>query len=307
VKALREVHGSPRRPIEILVTCEEEGSRFACGFWGARAIVGRIAADEPERIADADGTTVGAAMRQRGFDPARIPEAERRDVAAFVECHIEQGAILERESYPLGVVSTITGQRWLRVRVSGRQDHAGTTPMDLRRDAVAGAAEMIHRITAAAAEMGRPAVATVGRVEARPGATNIVPGICEFTVDTRHSDPAKRQELLRQIESILGDVAARCELGLETTTVMDHDPVSMSPEIRAVLESTIQSMNLHYLVMPSGAGHDSEIIGQRFPTAMLFVPSHDGRSHTPDEYTSIEQIIPGVQALAGTLHRLAYQ
>jgi allantoate deiminase len=125
-------------------------------------------------------------------------------------------------------------------------------------------------------------------------------------VDTRHSDPTKRQELLRQIESILGDVAARRDLGLETNTLMDHDPVPMSPEIRAVIESTIQSMHIRYLVLPSGAGHDSEIIAQRFPTAMLFVPSHDGRSHTPDEYTPIEQIVPGVQALAGTLHRLAY-
>ena len=307
VAALKVVGGVPRRPIEVLVTCEEEGSRFRSNFWGARAIVGRIGADEPERIRDEDGVTLAAAMRARGFDPARIGEAERRDVAAFLECHIEQGAILESEGYPLGVVSTITGQRLYRVRVGGRQDHAGTTPMDLRRDAVAGAAAMIERIAAAAAAMGRPAVATVGWITAGPGAFNIVPGVCEFTIDARHPDPGPRCELLARIEAILEEVRAERGLGLEIETAMDHEPVPMAPTIRRLLEETIERMGLRYLVMPSGAGHDSEVIAQSFPTAMLFVPSRDGRSHTPDEYTPIEQIVPGVRALAGTLHRLAYE
>jgi allantoate deiminase len=307
VKVLSTHHGRPRRPLEVLVTCEEEGSRFPCTFWGARAMLGMIAPDEVDRLRDPDGVTIGEAMRARGFDPSRIGEAERRDVAAFVESHIEQGAILETEGYPLGVVSTITGQRWLRVRVSGRQDHAGTTPMDLRRDAVAGAAAMIERITSAAATLGRPAVATVGNILARPGATNVVPGICEFTVDTRHSDAGARRELLASIEQIMRDVAEQRGLGLDVETLMDHEPVPMDTGIRGVLEETIQRMGLRYLVMPSGAGHDSEIIAQRFPTAMLFVPSRDGRSHTPDEYTPIEQIVPGVRALAGTLYRLAYE
>ena len=145
----------------------------------------------------------------RGLDPARIPDAERHDIAAFVEAHIEQGAILERDGYPLGVVSTITGQRWMQVTVTGIQNHAGTTPMDLRHDALAGAAAMIERITAAAVRMGRPAVATVGRIQAFPGGTNIIPGRCEFTVDTRHADPAARQQLLAEIEAIISQVDIR--------------------------------------------------------------------------------------------------
>ena len=306
VRALSNAAGPPRRPLEVLITCEEEGSRFASNFWGARAIVGRVSPDEADKIVDPDGVTIGAAMQQRGFDPARISEAERSDIAAFVECHIEQGAILESEGYPLGVVTTITGQRWLRVRVSGRQDHAGTTPMDLRRDAVAGAAAMIERVTAAAAAMGRPAVATAGMIQAHPGAVNIVPGRCEFSIDARHSDPDRRQELLRTIDETCAAVARERGLGVEVETVMEHDPIPMDPRIRGLLRETIERMSLRYLEMPSGAGHDSEIIAQRFPTGMLFVPSRDGRSHTPDEYTPIEQIVPGVRALAGTLHRLAY-
>jgi allantoate deiminase len=306
VQALLQRCGRPKRPLEVLVTCEEEGSRFACSFWGARAIVGRIAPEEPERIVDADGLTIGAAMRERGFDPARIGEAERDDIAAFVEAHIEQGAILEREGCPLGVVSSITGQRWMKVTVSGVQNHAGTTPMDLRHDALAGSAAMIGQIAEAAIRMGRPAVATVGRIEAFPGGTNIIPGRCEFTVDTRHAEPAPRQQLLTEIEGIVERVARERELQSEIDVIMDHDPVPMSAEIRAEIEASIQSLGLRHLVMPSGAGHDSEILAPRFPTAILFVPSRGGKSHTPEEYTPVEQVVPGVQALAGTLHRLAY-
>ena len=132
VRALLRAGGRPKRPLEVLVTCEEEGSRFACNFWGSRAIVGRIQPDEADRATDPDGVTIGAAMRQRGFDPARIGEAARDDIAAFVEAHIEQGAILEREGYPLGVVSSITGQRWMQRyrhrRPEPRRHHADGPP-----------------------------------------------------------------------------------------------------------------------------------------------------------------------------------
>lgn len=306
VQALLENVGRPKRPLEVLVTCEEEGSRFACSFWGARAIVGRVGADEPDRITDPDGVTIGAAMRQRGLDPARIAEAERHDLGAFVEAHIEQGAILEREGYPLGVVSSITGQRWIQVTVSGVQNHAGTTPMDLRRDALAGAVSMIEQIRATALQMGRPAVATIGRIQAFPGGTNIVPGRCEFTIDTRHAEPEPRRQLLAEIERIIKQVAQDRELDVQTSVVMDHDPVPMHEGIRGEIEASIKALGLTYLVMPSGAGHDSEILAPRVPTAMLFVPSKDGKSHTPEEYTPVEWVVPGVRALAGTLHRLAY-
>src|SRR5215212_7521648 len=306
VQALLERHGTPRRPLEVLVTCEEEGSRFACSFWGARAIVGRVRQEEMEQIADADGVTIGAAMQQRGFDPARIGEAERDDIAAFIEGHIEQGAILEREGYPLGVVSSITGQRWMQVSVRGVQNHAGTTPMDLRRDALGGAVSMIEQIREAALRMGRPAVATVGRIQAFPGGTNITPGRCDFTIDTRHAEPGPRQDLIGEIEGIIRRVAE--ERGLDATidVMMDHDPVPMNAEVRAEIEASMQSLGLRYLVMPSGAGHDSEILAPRFPTAMLFVPSRDGKSHTPEEHTPVDWVVPGVQAVAGALHRLAY-
>lgn len=306
IAALKAAYGSPRRHLEVYAICEEEGSRFHSNFWGSRALTGRIQPHEVDSLRDAEGTTIGQAMRTLGLDPAAIPSARRDDVAAFVELHIEQGRVLDDEGYDVGVVHTITGQRQLRVFVTGRQDHAGTTPMDLRRDALAGAAEMIVGVTNAARRMGRPAVATVGTLSLTPGAVNVVPGTCTFTIDARHSDAAKRLELLGEIEALLPEVAARRGLEVRVERIIDHEPVPLTPAIRDLVEACAQAEGLRYQLMPSGAGHDSQIMAQRFPTGMIFVPSAEGRSHTPAEFTELERILPGVRVLARVLHRLAY-
>jgi N-carbamoyl-L-amino-acid hydrolase len=251
-----------------------------------------------------DGTTIGQELDRIGYAGER--PCGGRPVQSYFEAHIEQGPLLEGEQRVIGVVQAIQGQRWFDCTLEGMESHAGTTPMDLRRDALGGAVAMIGQISEAAIRMGRPAVATVGRIQAFPGGTNIIPGRCEFTVDSRHAEPGPRRQLLAEIEGIVEQVAGERELDATIEVVMDHDPVPMSAAIRAEIETSIESMGLRYLVMPSGAGHDSEILAPRFPTAMLFVPSRGGKSHTPEEYTPIEQVVPGVQALAGTLHRLAY-
>ena len=138
LRALIEARGKPKRPLELLVVCEEEGSRFATNFWGSRAIIGAIGPDEADSVKDAEGVTLARAMRERGFDPENISSAARDDLGAFVELHIEQGAVLETERVPLAVVTTIAGGVHLEIVVTGRPDHAGTTPMDLRRDASPG-------------------------------------------------------------------------------------------------------------------------------------------------------------------------
>lgn len=232
VRALAEAAGRPRRPLEVLVICEEEGSRFPSDFWGARAICGLLEPGEASTLRDEHGVLLADEMRRHGLDPARTAEARRDDIGAFVELHIEQGRILETEGYPLGVVHTITGLRHQRVTVRGRQDHAGTTPMDLRLDPMAGAAEMIYRLTGVAAEMGRPAVATVGIVGARPGNVNIVPNSATFTIDARHSDPAARLELNARIDAVLHDVARARGLQLEVEVLVDHEPTPMHLRLR---------------------------------------------------------------------------
>lgn len=306
VAALGRRLGRPTKTLEVLVVCEEEGSRFPSNFWGSRAIRGQIRPDEAERVRDPEGVSLAEAMRARGFDPARIAEAERHDLDAFLELHIEQGRVLESEGYPLGVVTTITGQRHLRVTVSGRQDHAGATPMDLRIDPLAGAAEMIHRLTDFAAGLGRPAVLTVGSIAANPGAVNIVPSHVTFTIDARSSRQDQLHHLFDGVDAILGEVARRRGLGLEVGFINEHEPVPLDPGLRRLLAETAARLGLRSLELPSGAGHDSQILAARVPTAMLFVPSQDGKSHRPDEYTPIEQIVPGVRVLAEALRELAY-
>jgi allantoate deiminase len=307
VGALARTLGRPRRTLEVVAICEEEGAAFPCGFWGARAMIGAIAPGEADAIAADDGRTIGRAMREQGFDPARIPEAHRTDLTAFLELHIEQGRIMADAGVPVGVVSTITGQDRGRVVVRGRPDHAGTTPMDLRRDAYLGAAEMALGIAALAERIGRPAVATVGHVRLEPGAINVVPGQVTFTFDARHPDPARQVELLDGIRAICRDVAERRGLGHDWLPATHHPPQPLEPALRDLLARCAEDLAVPRMPMISGAGHDSQVIARAVPTAMLFVPSLEGRSHRPDEWTPVDQILPGVRVLAEALRRLAYE
>ena len=307
LRSLLDAFGRPRRSIEVVALCEEEGSRFHCTFWGTRAMLGLIAPDEPDALRDADGITIGAAMAQVGFDPAAIPSARRSDLAAFLELHIEQGPVLASAGLDLGIPHTITGQRQLAVTIHGRQDHAGTTPMDMRLDPLVAAARMIERITMAADSMGRPAVATIGRIEARPGAVNVVADSVRFTIDTRHSDALQRLALIEQIEAAIGEVAAAAGVKVSIERLIELEPVPLDGEVRSLLTSAARDEGLRYLEMPSGAGHDSQVMAQHLPTGMIFVPSREGRSHSPEEFTPIDQVVPGVRVLARALYELAYR
>src|SRR5437016_2654496 len=186
VEALMKEKGKPRRPLEVVAICEEEGSRFATNFWGSRAITGAI---------DTVDAEIAAAMRERGLDLTKIASAARDDIDTFVELHIEQGRVLESSRMPLAVVTAIVGTAHLEITVTGRPDHAGTTPMELRQDALAGAAAMIQAVEAIARSLGRPAVATVGQLRVEPDQVNVVPGKVVFTVDLRHSDLGGRRAL----------------------------------------------------------------------------------------------------------------
>ncbi len=199
--ALRRQLGAPRTSIEIVALCEEEGSRFHANFLGSRAITGLLQAEELEHITDTDGVSIASAMGRIGLDPSLMHEARRTDLQAYIELHIEQGRVLQDLGLPIGLVHTITGIRHLEMRVSGQVDHAGTTPMHLRRDAGLAAAEMMLAAARAAEEVGPPAVATVGQMTLGPGAINIVPGSAQFTMDTRHPDAHTLAGLVRAIET----------------------------------------------------------------------------------------------------------
>ena len=306
VRALLSAFGPPRKTLEVIGLCEEEGSRFPAPFWGSRGICGRIGRDEADLLLDGEGVSIGEAMRAVGLTPERIPDAKRHDIDAFFELHIEQGPVLENEHVDLGIPHTITGLRQIRVTVSGRQDHAGTTPMDLRLDPVVATADMIGRIAAAARTRGRPAVATIGFIGVLPGAVNVVAQEVSFTVDTRHSDADLRRRLIADIEQTVDEVGRLHGVKTEITILTDHEPVPLDDSLRSVLRDAATEESLSYLEIASGAGHDSQVFAQHVPTAMVFVPSQSGRSHTPEEHTPIEQVIPGIRTLSRALHHLAY-
>jgi allantoate deiminase len=306
VRALVADHGPPKRPLELLVVCEEEGSRFNTNFWGARAIVGAIAPDEADRWNDQAGVTIARAMRERGLDPAKIPTAARSDLDAFVELHIEQGAILETTGQPLAVVSAIAGGVHLAITVTGRADHAGTTPMDLRQDALVGAAAMVQAIASIAAAIGRPAVATVGKIHAEPDQINVVPGRVVFTVDVRHAEMVGRRALERDIRALCETLATERGLGLEIATLHERPPVPMHADIRKAIEAAASKDDVKTMALVSGAGHDAQILASRCRVGMIFVPSRGGRSHCPEEWTDPGHIETGTRVLARALQLLAY-
>jgi allantoate deiminase len=307
LRTLKEQFGQPKRTLEALALCEEEGSRFpSASFWGSRAITGAIAPGDPEQTRGYADESMADAMHAIGLDPARIPEARRDDFDTFIELHIEQGPILEQAGYPVGVVSAITGIRHYVVELKGTANHAGAFPMDLRRDPMAGAAEIVSGVINTAHRMGRPAVTTCGRIEAEPNGPAIVPDKVTFTIDARHPDPAQRQLLYERHEALVKEVAARRNLEVSWHQTLNLDPLICDPQLVALLEEAAREQGIPAMTMVSGAVHDTQRMATQARVAMLFVQSKDGRSHTPDEFSSIEHCTAGIEVLAAALHKLAY-
>ncbi len=307
VRALKEQFGTPRRTLEVLSLCEEEASRFpASNFLGSRAITGTLSLQDAEEMRSYDGETLADVMRGVGLDPERLREAQRDDVDTFIELHIEQGPILEQAGVPVGVVPAINGIRHYVVELTGRADHAGARPMDLRRDPMAGAAEITLGVIDTALRMGRPAVTTVGRMEVEPNGPAIVPESVTFTIDARHSDPAMRRRLYDAHENWMRAVAARRGLDVSWTITTDLDPLICDAGIVETLETAANEQDVPFLTMPSGAVHDTQRMANIARVAMIFVQSKGGRSHTPAEFTTTDDAVSGAKVLAAALHKLAY-
>jgi allantoate deiminase len=307
LRTLRERFGPPRRTIEAVSLCEEEASRFhATNFWGSRAITGSIAPDEAERIRDFDGVSIAEAMRTVGLDPQRIPEAARDDIETWIELHIEQGPVLETASLPVGVVDAITGIRHYLIQLVGRSDHAGARPMIGRLDPMAGFAEIVTTVIGVALENGPPAVTTVGRVYVEPNLPSAVPDQVTFTLDSRHPDPQALEEQHARQEQLMREIAERRGLEISWTTPLDLPPCLCDPAVVAALEAAARAQDVPFRRMHSGAGHDTQNMARIAKVAMVFARSKDGRSHTPAEFTSVEDAVAATRVLTATLHELAY-
>ncbi len=299
-------HGPPRRTVEVVAFAEEEGSRFPLAYWGSGHLAGKWSAADGAQT-DPEGTSLAAAMAAAGFGRPDQPDPRRHDLAAFVEAHIEQGIVLERTKNRVGLVSAIVGQkRWL-VRLTGQANHAGTTPMGLRHDALAGAAEMMALIESVARDQGDPLVATVGFVEVEPNTPNVVPGRVAFSVDARHTDAAALASFCGFLETALAEVARRRGLGLAWVPRLSVDPAPMHPALQALIRASCQTRGLSHLTLPSGAGHDAQVMAGLCPTAMVFVPSRHGISHSPLESSTHQALADGLAVLQDVLYELAWK
>jgi N-carbamoyl-L-amino-acid hydrolase len=246
-------------------------------------------------------------MRRAGFDLARAPEARRdpREIAAYVELHIEQGPWLEAEDVPIGVVEGIVGIRRFRLTFVGQPDHAGTTPMDRRKDAFFTAAEYATKSRELVVRGGEGhAVTTIGVVDVRPGVANIVPERAVLLQELRDPDPALLERLASRTLQAARRVARQRGLVLEVEHLMRAEPVRMSRRVQAAIEATAAELGLPTRRMPSGAGHDAQVLAAVTDAGMIFVPSQGGRSHRPDEWTDWPAIERGANMLLGTLLRL---
>lgn len=294
-----------RKSIETVAFCEEEGSRFSTQFWGSRAVVGEIAPDEAEGSTDDTGITLAGAMRLRGLDPLSVGDAARTDIETFVELHIEQGAVLHESGPRLGVVTSIAGTALLQVEMRGSADHAGTTPMSRRRDALVAAASAIQRVANAVRDFGDPAVATVGRITVEPGQSNVVPGVARFTVDVRHSVETDRTCLVEMIAEVCREAVSHADVDCNVTTLRDEKVVRADVSTSDVLRRACIAAGVEPRFMPSAALQDAQVMARRSRIGMIFVPSIGGRSHRGDEATAPEDLVLGTRALATALGLLA--
>src|SRR5580692_6216767 len=289
--ALVEALDGERLPfaIELVGFSEEEGVRFGFPFIGSRAVVGRMDA-AALAIEDRDNISIARALSSFGLDPSRIGDAVLgADVTAFLEFHIEQGALLESEDRSLGVVHAIAGQTRAEITFTGRARHAGTTPMRLRNDAVAGAAEWISEVERVA--LRTPGmVATVGDLRTYPGAGNVVAGQLRASLDVRHGEDAVRHQAVDHLLAESVSIAKRRGLTTASKMPMDQPAVNMDARLCALAQDAIRGIGIEPVPMVSGAGHDAMILAERVPSTMIFLRSPDGISHHPDESVRPEDV-----------------
>jgi beta-ureidopropionase / N-carbamoyl-L-amino-acid hydrolase len=297
VRTLREQGVTLRHPVEVAVWANEEG-----GLFGSRAVSGQFDASELTHVT-ASGKTVKDGIAFVGGDPDRLDEVRRArgDIAGYFELHIEQGGVLEAERTAIGVVQGIVGIHWWNVTVTGFANHAGTTPMGQRQDAMLAAARFIDMVNRVVTSAPGRHVGTVGRIRAVPGAPNVIPGTVECSLELRDLDTA---QILRLYETIRAEAL---KIGEATGTTFAFEelhtnaPAPSDPRMRQLIADAAEALGLSSRVMPSGAGHDAQALAQLGPMGMIFIPSVGGISHSPKEFSHPADIVNGANVLLGAV------
>ncbi len=292
-------------PIEVVAFTDEEGSRFGFGMIGSRALAGTLL---PEHLlkTDENGLSIGQAMQETGYNPSKIREAARNadHIKAYLELHIEQGKVLESANLSVGVVSGIAGPLWLQFSLSGEAGHAGATPMNMRKDPVPTAAEILLYIRNETIKYPN-AVATTGKMQLLPGGVNVIANRVVFTLDLRDIAIDIRNELEDKIRSHAEKVCKLSGIGLEILTLQRVKPAICSEEIMGVIEKASQKAGQPYTKVVSGAGHDGMQFGNVCPIGMIFIRSHKGISHNPLEWSSPEDCKAGAEVFYHAIQELA--
>lgn len=298
-RVLQESGYANRHPLEVIAIVEEEGTRFSSGMLGGRAIAGLVSDSDLDTLVDEAGISVREAATAFGLNPGELHAAarSRSNLRAFIELHIEQGPILEQEQVEIGVVRGIVGVRAFRITVEGRSDHAGTTPMHLRQDALVPAALMVREINRFVNEIADGTVATVGHLTVAPGGLNQVPGAVEFTLDLRSPHEESLRVVADRVTAMVTEVAS----GAAVTAAVDEffalDPVALSPVVVDRVRDAAAELGFSHRDITSGAGHDSMFIAQITDVGMVFVPSRAGRSHVPEEWTEFDDLRKGTDVM----------
>lgn len=289
VQVIHEQQLSPSKKIQVVAFKDEEGTRFGFGLIGSSAMAGLLTEQQLQHTDEA-GITIEEAMKEFQLSPYPLVKAQRTDIKAYLEMHIEQGKVLENEDLPVGVVTGIAAPLWLEVTVTGVSEHAGATPMPIRQDALTAASEMILAVEQMV-NATTDSVATVGKLNVSPNGTNVIPGKVTFTIDLRDIDEQKISTLENAILQQLQKIAERRNVTLSSKVLQRIKPAKTDTMLQQQLAASIEKQGIHPFSLISGAGHDAMHIAEFAPIGMLFVRSKGGISHNPLEYSSDKDIV----------------
>ena len=285
----------------------EESSRFGAATLGSKAMRGKLTLNDLHRLVDTQGISLYDSLKERKLHPDAIESmAYNRPVKAFIEMHIEQGKVLEHEQKQIGIVSGIAAPERFYVTIRGNADHSGATPMNLRHDALCGSSKIILGIEEVTSMQEEPpVVGTVGIAEVVPGAMNVIPGAVKLGVDIRSISKVARDSVVFLIKELIDVIAEKRGLSYTIEPISTDHPVSMHPLMVKEIERAVTSLQLEYMIMPSGAGHDAMHWAEVAPTGMIFIPCRDGISHNPAEFAAMDDIVAGAEVLENVIKNIS--
>ena len=298
IRSLEENNIETRHPLEMIIFSNEEG-----GVMGSRALVGELRPEALE-VVNSTGYSMGEGIQRIGGDTTRLKEVirEKGSMKTFLELHIEQGANLEQADLDIGIVEGIVGLQWWDVRIKGFANHAGTTPMNMRQDALLSAAKFIIAVNEITTGMEGSQVGTVGRIKALPGAPNVIPGEVVLSLEIRDLSEEKIQLLYEKMVIAAEMIGKDMQTSFSFHTLdATAQPAEMDADVKSAIESVCKDLGYTYRYMPSGAGHDAQDMARITPTGMIFVPSKGGISHSPEEFTSAADMANGTNVLLQTI------